>query len=302
MLDFHNVSREDFLPMTKLFKEDNTRQNGMTFYCCFLWNHVWNQKVAYIGNRMILSLEVEGEEYFGYPIGTGDIEAAFEEIKSYCSKNNRPLQIINISEEQKNEMEELFPGEYSFEDGRDYYDYVLPVKDAFLESGRHYRIIRHSCKSLLEKHSCRVEQLSSSSMKPCKEFLDLWMEQNNERLDPSISEEYISLQKLFDLWEEEWDNWGLFGILLYVDEKVEGFSIYCQLTDDCADSLYQKGNHSIPGVYDYMNNEINKYLLENSPKTKYLNIEQDLGIPYLRKKKTREDIAFLIKCYLAKTV
>ena len=71
-----------------------------------------------------------------------------------------------------------------------------------------------------------------------------------------------------------------------------------RLSEDTFDIHFEKAREDIQGAYAAINRAFARYLREKYPAIRYLNREDDLGLPGLRKAKLSYNPAFLVeKCW-----
>ena len=75
---------------------------------------------------------------------------------------------------------------------------------------------------------------------------------------------------------------GLTGGVILIDGKIEGLTFGEALNSDTVIIHVEKGNADINGIYPVINQD---YLLHNWQEMKFVNREEDMGIPELRKAK-----------------
>ncbi|WDP86120.1 MAG: DUF2156 domain-containing protein [Desulfobacter sp.] len=100
-------------------------------------------------------------------------------------------------------------------------------------------------------------------------------------LDPfprALADEFSAMETAFD----HWSFLGLEGLVLAVEGKIAAFSVFSPLNKDTYNIHFEKSNMAFKGAAQVINQETARLLAE---KTKYINREQDLGIPGLRQAK-----------------
>lgn len=108
-------------------------------------------------------------------------------------------------------------------------------------------------------------------------YLEDWKKHHQH--EDSIASEIIGIQTLFKYFNEL----EIKGGCIYIDGKLEAFSMYSKLSDTTIQMHVEKANRSIRGLYV----AILKYtLMHVDEKYIELNREDDLGEPELRKAKT----------------
>ncbi|RDC49395.1 DUF2156 domain-containing protein, partial [Acinetobacter sp. RIT592] len=87
-------------------------------------------------------------------------------------------------------------------------------------------------------------------------------------------------KRIFKNYEKLKDTLKISGI--YIDSKLEAFSIGEMLNDNMAVIHVEKANADIRGLYPYINQQ---FLLNEFSDVEFVNREEDLGIEGLRKAK-----------------
>ena len=75
---------------------------------------------------------------------------------------------------------------------------------------------------------------------------------------------------------------GLSGIVLRIDGTIEAISVFEAMNADTAVIHFEKGSPDFDGVYKAVNMEVANRL---QPKVTFIDREEDLGVPGLRKAK-----------------
>lgn len=94
--------------------------------------------------------------------------------------------------------------------------------------------------------------------------------------DPGLKDEGEAIRVIL----ENYEVLPLLGVIIYVDGSLEAFTIGEQLNRDTAVIHIEKANPNIKGLYQLINNWFCKNHLKEF---KWVNREQDLGIPGLRR-------------------
>ena len=89
---------------------------------------------------------------------------------------------------------------------------------------------------------------------------------------------------------------GMFGIVMFIDGKLAGFSYGFPLNDTVAEADAEKGDRSIPSVYTALKHEFLKLCL--SKNFTHCNFEEDLGDEGLRTVKTRDRPEYMIDKFI----
>ncbi len=138
----------------------------------------------------------------------------------------------------------------------------------------------------------RILPITDTNRMAVKDFSrDLLL--TREPVPKSLQEEYSAMEKAFD----NWDALKVQGLLLTVEDKIAAFSIFSRLNQDTSNVHFEKANIAFKGAAQVINQETAVFLAD---KVKYINREQDLGIPGLRQAKLSYEPRRLLTPFLLK--
>ena len=78
---------------------------------------------------------------------------------------------------------------------------------------------------------------------------------------------------------------GLEGVTLSWQGELLGFSLGAPLTDAVFDVHFERARSEIQGAYPAVNRSFAQYVRQTHPQIQYLNREDDMGVPGLRRSK-----------------
>ena len=111
----------------------------------------------------------------------------------------------------------------------------------------------------------------------------VWFEQydgeSSEAHDFRI--EKIALDRAFD----DFAGLGLEGLLLTDGGEILAFTMGNRILPDTFDVNFEKAYAAVQGSYPIINREFARYIRQTHPGVKYLNREDDMGLPGLRRAK-----------------
>lgn len=275
------VSPQHKPQMDKIFRTENSSSADYCFGNIFMWDRRYKQKVAVVGDRLITLIGGLGEEYFSFPVGRGDIAPAFEEMRTYCKEKGLKLKLCGVTEEHRALMESAFPDEFSYTPERDYSDYLYPIESLAKYPGKHLHGKKNHCNKFENENEWSFVPMSTELIPQCIDMLDKWSEKEAERLDDGIKDEHDAILRGF----EHFDELGLEGGVLFANGKTVGFAIGEILSDTCCCEHFEKAYTDIPGAYPMVCREFAKMIMQKHPNICYVNREDDLGSPSLRKSK-----------------
>lgn len=225
---------------------------------------------------------------FGFPKGNNRLNA----LKALRDNYELPS-FYGLTPEEKELLENEYPGEYSFYPSRNSFDYIYSVKDLSELAGKKYHSKRNHISYFKKNFKWSFEEIGSDNIAECIEMNKKWYSLNVEK-DPEGIEAESEVLKL------SFDNFGLFGFvgaLLRVDGEVIAFTFGEELNETTFVTHFEKAYSHIRGAYPMINMLFASEIL--SKKYKYVNREDDVGSEGLRKAKLSYYPEILLEKYTA---
>lgn len=171
-------------------------------------------------------------------------------------------------------------GENDFEiqPTRDHFDYMYGTKDLIELAGKNYRAKRNHLNYLFRTYRISYEPMEASNVEDCLRVSDEWCEARRCNEDLNLESEWGATREAL----VNFDALGVGGGVIRVGGKVEAFTLGELIRDDTAVVHIEKANVEIRGLYAVINQQFCEKQWGTVP---YINREQDLGEPGLRKAK-----------------
>jgi len=291
---FHSPSINDkdwYLP---IIENENTQDCTHSFGNVFMWRFGFTRQIMRFNTGVISKFSDGKDIFYSYPIGCTDVKDAIDYIISDCRKENTQLKFISLSENQKEIIESILPNAFTFFESRDYEDYIYDIESLATYSGKKYHAKKNHCNKFCAEYDWSFKPLSLNSLEQCRKTLDIWLEENKERLTDDISLEKLAINEAFCNYE----SLELIGGALYVNDDMIAFSIGEKINNDTYDIHFEKALTSFNGSYSMICREFSKYIKEIDPEIRYLNREDDMGNLSLRKSKESYHPDYMLKKYL----
>ena len=180
-------------------------------------------------------------------------------------------------------LDELYPGKFQFHPDRDGCDYVYKIEDLAALAGRKYQKKRNHLNKFRQAHpNCRALPLEAHLYPAAIAMVKDWYATRLE-LDPQADFllERRAMKRAFHAMEEL----GLEGIVLEENGEILAIGMGSRLSDDTFDIHFEKAREDVDGAYPAINQAFAAHLRDKYPELQYLNREDDMGIPGLRKAK-----------------
>jgi uncharacterized protein len=278
------------------FTKDFPPFNDFEFVSLWTYNIDGSNSISTLNNNFVIRIHdfITGKHFYTF-IGTNKVGETAEILiqKSIEEGLNPTLKLIpevNISSEPVNNL--------LVAEDPDNHEYILSVDEiAALEGGKFHdkRNLVNRFKRDNQGVQAKILDLRDNQTKEeVRTLFSLWAEQKEKDAD-EVAIELSAIEKLFGVAELGY----LISIGVYVDGKLVGFSTCHPVQQDFVILSFEKGDISFRGIYEFINNELAKHLKELG--FKYINYEQDLGIPGLRRSKMLwRPVSFLKKYIISK--
>lgn len=284
IIDFKMLGKEDKPVLDKFFHARYYENSHLNFTNFYMWRtpyHIqWKVEddVLYMINEydgVLASLQpfCEPEKW---PEATKKILAFFEE-------QGRPVYLMGLEKDYaaylQGEGQSL--AAFDVKDDRDNADYVYLAEKLIALSGRKL----HSKKNHLNAFHKLYPQaeylpITNDLIPACRKELESWYAMRSEDLqnDPFIGYERAAIHEVFDNYEA----FQLKGGVIRIDGRVVAFTFGEALNTDTAVIHVEKADPNVRGAYPAINQGFVEHVWSNMT---YINREEDMGLPGLRKAK-----------------
>lgn len=245
-----------------------------------LWSKYFDSNFTIIEDMLVFCKVDNGVPVrMTFPIGKGDNKKAFDAIVKYFDDEGIPFNMYLVEPEMFSLIEEWYPEKYKISYDRDAADYLYEWETLAYLKGKKLHGKRNHINRFLENYpDYRYERINESNYQECINLALDWEKENN----PDASElSYETNILLFAL--EHREELGLNGALIRINDKVIAFTLGEPLTEDTYVVHFEKAYADIQGAYPMINRE---FVRRDLRKYKYINREEDMGIPGLRHAKT----------------
>ncbi len=160
---------------------------------------------------------------------------------------------------------------------REHFDYLYRTRDLVELSGRDYHAKRNHINAFLQTTPYWYEPLTEAMARACLDLADGWCAGRCEE-DMGLLGEWEAVARAL----VHFDALGVKGGTILIDGQVKAFSVGELLNGDTAVIHIEKADPTIRGLYPMINQQ---FLAHAWSETQFVNREQDLGSPGLRRAK-----------------
>ena len=248
-----------------------------SFANIFVWRTQINARLVTFNEFPHVVSFCFGETRFFYPFGGTEEENAVcanEIVETHTYAN-----FGSMGERAYENVKHIFGDRYTFNELREYADYLYDVGQLASVSGKKLHGKRGHINAFMTVFDGRwsFEEIMPYTLRECIEFNKRWFE-NQEHFSKSRAQEQIAVAECFDNFEAL----DLVGGILRLDGNVIGFAVGTPLNDSTFLEMIEKADAGIRGAYPVL---LNQFVGRFCSGYKLLNREDDSGDPGLKKAK-----------------
>ena len=262
-----------------------------------MWQHAY-KTAYYVGdNFAVLVGEYDGEVFSILPLAKKeDLPKVIDFVLDYFAQIEEKLYFRGITEEVVDYLKEEYGDRFEYIAERDLFDYVYDGEIMRTLKGRKNSKKRNHINYFLTEYDGRFEYrlLGKEDFDDCRALLDEWTinKEENDNIEEGVDDERSGIEKLFTHYDQICDRLKIAGI--YIDGKLEAFTMGELLNKNMALIHIEKANPEIRGLYPYINQQ---FLVHEFPEVEFVNREEDMGIEGLRKAKLSYHPCKLVEKY-----
>lgn len=290
MLNFRPIKSDDYSVAAPIMRQSGCISTDANFVALYMWSKYYNTKICITETNVFLRVETEKGNMYIYPHGENMFSALMEILET---EGGEEAKFISIPERIKEKMENAFPGEFTFSEKRESFDYIYKRETLATLPGRKLHQKRTNINKFLSRYEGRYTYapLKKSDAEEILAFQKRWVDAATEKDGKeTLDYESSAIAELF----ETFDKFNLRGGILRVDGDIAAYCIASEINDTALDIMVEKANGEYIGAYQM----INKLFAENGcADIEYINREEDMGIEGLRRAKLSYCPELLIKKY-----
>lgn len=279
---------EDRALINQYLSYADTRSCEMTFANTYLWSRHYDIGFAVVEGMLVFG-NMAGDTSFTVPVGPGELKKTVDILIAYCEEKKVPFQLHNVTREDFERLDSLYPQEFSIVYERDYADYVYETEKLAKLSGKKY----HSKKNHINKFKSlypdwSYEPITKDNVEECFQMALRWRELNGCEEDEEKHAEICVALNFLRLFDEL----AMRGGALRVDGRIVAFTIGEPVGKDTLVVHIEKAFADVQGAYTMINQQFAEH---EGTGFIYLNREEDMGEEGLRQAKMSYKPVFLVE-------
>ncbi|MCI7473015.1 MAG: phosphatidylglycerol lysyltransferase domain-containing protein [Clostridiales bacterium] len=291
-MQFKQLTLNEVPLVQPCFRQMRSRTCDFTVGGMFMWRNYYKMEYAMDGGIFYSRLhDQDGQVYYNLPLG-GDMAAGIEELKQLTAGG--PLRFCTVPECDLEEIQAICPG-CTVSEQTDFADYLYQASDLARLAGKRYSGQRNQISQFKRGvEGWSFEPLTAGNLGAVEAFFTQTYLSGAGAGDTEREENRRVLEVLQNL-----DRYGMVGGVLTADGSIVGFSLG-EIVNDTLFTHIEKADRSCKGAYQMLVNQFAAaYAGEN---VTYINREEDMGDPGLRRAKQAYHPIELLKKYVVEVM
>ncbi|MGD1008957.1 MAG: phosphatidylglycerol lysyltransferase domain-containing protein [Candidatus Aminicenantales bacterium] len=250
----------------------------MNFPNLLIWKDSERPRYTILNGNLCLLVEPTFEPaYFLPPAGGNEVEKTIKTCLTHAPRLSRVPEAYV----------EKYGSAFRVEEDRDNFDYVYLGEELAELKGKKFDGKRNRIKKFESSFDHAYVELRREHSDDCRRLLLQWFEEKGNG-DPYMKAEKDAILEAL----EDFEMLGLTGRVVTVAGRVEAFTFGMRLTDDTALIQIEIANPAFPGLAQWINRE---FVRREWSAFRFINREQDMGVPGLRTAKLSYQPDHLVK-------
>lgn len=289
-MNFKKPEIKDKNKVTEILQRYGSIDAMSAFGTYFLWCNYFNLEIC-VYNDVLFSRVTKPKITYLFPRGLSTnftFKDTFKIIADLEGTND--INFTSLNENEKKEIENSFPNKWNFTTCRDEYEYIYNRNDLKNLSGKKYHKKRNHISNFNKIYNYTYNSITSENCLKYFDFFDQWFKEHQENKEKYSLSEYDAISRAL----KNYSSLNLVGGAIKVNEEIVACTIGEKINSTALLVHFEKALNKYKGAYAIINKEFSS---QCDATYKYINREEDLGIPGLRKSKLSYHPAFLISKY-----
>lgn len=279
----------DYPTIQPYLDDANYEGYNSNFATMMMWDHVYDIQYEVHDRFLVMLQSYKGTFFFAMPFCKKEyVKDAIDYMISYAQRHNFPFLMDGVTKEMREYIQTTYDNAFIYQSTPNNDDYIYSKEALETLRGKKMQKRRNHYNAFLKNNpNFLYKEIEDSDIENVLSCLHRWEHEHED--EESIQLESVGIMHILN-------NRHALPIAtgcIYINGVLEAFIIGSPLKHETIQILVEKANREIRGLYA----AICKLFLENNyPSYNFVNREEDMGIPALRKaKKSLHPIAMVHK-------
>ncbi|WP_373812743.1 PG_1841 family phosphatidylglycerol lysyltransferase-like protein [Porphyromonas loveana] len=280
-IDFKPVQPSDREAITAITFSAGAQICDLAFSNLYCWSYLYGTSWAVVEDCLIVRFRPKTRNHpvYLFPVGAepDKVVAAAYRLKDQVLPEEYPLVFMGVTPDVRACIEEHCTAEYHFIEDEAYCDYIYERESLASLSGKKLQAKRNHINKFLSLYpDYSYAPMEQSDVEECLSLTHLWLDSRGD--EDGRDSEVAMVERAFRHREEL----GLTGGVLRVEGRVVAFCLGSPINATTYGVHIEKADASVEGAFTMINREYARSIPESY---RYVNREEDLGLPGLRQAK-----------------
>lgn len=257
--------------------------SDFNFVSLWSYNTLEDFQLSLLNGNLVLRMNdyITLEPFYTF-IGIENVTETIRTLLQFSQDRIQRSELRVIPEIDLSKDAQRLHAEFDIFEDRDCFDYIYSLDLLVAAEGGQYKVLRNMLSKFVRtvsSYSLTLVDLQDENVQQqIIELIHVWGAAQGREKD-EIENELNGVKRLLD--SSQYLN--LICLCLYIEDHLKAFFISEKTHDEYAMAHFRKADPSFPGIFQFIDYENAKYMKLLG--CKFLNYEQDLGIPNLVKSK-----------------
>lgn len=277
VLEFTKLELEHIPLIRPYFLRQNRRICDCTIGSTLMWRNYFDNRFAIAEDTLVFrSRYLDGQPAFTVPIGKNP-EGMLGAVEEYCRSQGLPLVFCTVTPNDLELLRKRWP-DLTVEENRDWYDYLYESRDMVEFAGRRYAAQRNHIHRFERDHpEWSFAPMTTGDVEEVRAFYQRFLQERSKEAETAQAE----VGEIFEVLDH-FEEYAFLGGILRVEGKIAGISMG-EIVRDTLFVHIEKADVQYSGVYQKLVNCFAREFVTDE--VRYINREEDVGDPGLRKSK-----------------
>ena len=293
IINFRPICIKDKPLFDQYFQQRRYDNSHANFTTKFIWRDVYELRWTLLDGCLCFIGNWHGEHFILLPMGRDeDVGSALNKMHVFFQENSWPFIIRDIESSLVDLVRNIRPGRFKFIKDRANFDYVYSSQDLIELKGRRYSRKKNHVNAFRRLYGDYTYlPIDGDLINACINYEIAWCENRGVADGSLMLEKQAVIEAL-----QNFIALKLVGAVIFVEGKVAAFTFGERLNEDTAVIHVEKAKAAYRGLYAVINQEFCANQWRNM---KYINRQEDLGIPGLIQAKKSYFPVKMIEKYIA---